>query len=231
MRSFERRVPVEDGYEIAVSVHLPDPLPARAPVLCLFPGGGFGRGYFDLPVDGFSQAEHHTALGTIVVAIDHLGVGESSIPTPEATTLAAVAAANHAAVRSVLDELGPDVDVQVAVGVGQSMGGHIVTAMQAYHRSFDGIAMLGSSVAGTTFPMHPDAQPLVVPEGTTEEQLPWLKMAAVDWPWAFHWNPIPGGDPTRPRTTSIRWSPSTSPAAFLRGRSSRPGGPINTPRS
>ena len=42
------------------------------------PGAGYSRRYFDLPEPGYSEALYHNRRGTIVVALDHLGVGESS---------------------------------------------------------------------------------------------------------------------------------------------------------
>lgn len=47
--------------------------PADTVVFC-YPGGGYGRGYFDLHPNGaagYSQAEHHAAEGCVVVAVDH----------------------------------------------------------------------------------------------------------------------------------------------------------------
>jgi hypothetical protein len=57
--------------------------------------------YFDLPVPGYSQAEHHARQGTVVNAVDYLGAGDSSAPRMEVSTLPAVAA-SHAAISDVL---------------------------------------------------------------------------------------------------------------------------------
>ncbi|WP_232295269.1 hypothetical protein [Parafrankia sp. EUN1f] len=82
-------MPAPDGaWQIAVSIHLPAGELASAgprPVLVALPGGGYNRRYFDLPAAGFSQAEHHCRRGTVVVAIDHLGVGDSTVPPPAVT--------------------------------------------------------------------------------------------------------------------------------------------------
>ncbi|OHV34814.1 MULTISPECIES: alpha/beta hydrolase [Pseudofrankia] len=185
-----------EDWRIAASVHLPagEALAAGPPVLVLMPGGGYNRRYFDLPAPGFSQAEHHASRGTVVVAIDHLGVGESTILPAEVTTLATVAAANHAAVVTILDRMragslaegvAPFQPVAV-VGAGQSLGGHALAGMQAYHRTFDGVAMLGSSMAGTTLPLRPGLT-VRVPDGATAEQATLARMAGADWAWIFHW--------------------------------------------
>jgi pimeloyl-ACP methyl ester carboxylesterase len=152
------------------------------------PGGGYSRRYFDLPGPGYSQAAHHAQRGTIVVAIDHLGAGDSSVPPLELTTLPAVAAAGHAAVAAILGRLRagtlapgvPAVDLAGVVGAGQSIGGQVLAVMQAGQRSFDGVAMLGSSLVGTIIPSRPGASASAVTDGT-----------GIDWGWAFHWRDTP----------------------------------------
>jgi pimeloyl-ACP methyl ester carboxylesterase len=209
LRSFDLRIPVPSGWEIAATVYLPadgDMLTSGSPVLVVLPGGGYNRRYFDLPVAGYSEAAHHVRSGTVVVAMDHLGAGDSSIPPLEVTTLATVAAANHAAVSSVLDRLRagtlvagvPPVDVACAVGAGQSLGGHALVGMQAYHRTFDGVAMLGCSLAGTALPVRPGTPDLVIPDGTTPDQAAQIVLASTDWNWAFHWEDGAEADPSRP---------------------------------
>ncbi|HXY94740.1 MAG TPA: hypothetical protein VEP49_19915, partial [Acidimicrobiia bacterium] len=79
----------------AVTVFTPDPLPDELVVAFGFPGGGYNRRYFDLPValdgelaaelpgpGGSSEARWHAARGWCFVACDHLGVGDSSRPDP-----------------------------------------------------------------------------------------------------------------------------------------------------
>src|SRR5438309_424886 len=67
MRSYELRVDVSGSSEltgeltIAATVHLPDKITGPLTVLFGFPGGGFGRGYYDVRLlPGYSQAEYHT---------------------------------------------------------------------------------------------------------------------------------------------------------------------------
>jgi pimeloyl-ACP methyl ester carboxylesterase len=188
----------EPGWEIAVTVYLPigEVADAGVPVLVLLPGGGYGRLYFDLPDRGYSQADHHVRRGTVVVALDHLGSGESSIPPMEVSTLPVVAAANHAAVNGVLERLRdgtllagrlPAIEIGAVVGAGQSMGGHIAAAMQARHHTFDAIALMGASVLTTTIPRRNAAVPGIIPSqpATTDREPDVLE--DIDWPWAFHW--------------------------------------------
>ena len=239
------RVPVpspdggQQGWEIAATVYLPaaDALARHPPLLALMPGGGYSRRYYDLPGPGYSQAAHHVQRGTIVVAIDHLGAGDSSAPPPELTTLPAVAAANHAAVVAVASRLRagtlapgvPPADLGCVVGAGHSIGGHVLAAMQAAHRTFDGVAILGSSLVHMTIPVRRGAP------GAPADGLPgadW-EVGGIDWGWAFHWQdtPVPAdlasliaadiaaGLPTR--TTAPEWAtvgyPGFTPESVLPG--------------
>jgi pimeloyl-ACP methyl ester carboxylesterase len=195
VRPVDLRVPVPsaDGgepWEVAASVYLPDDdaLAGRPVALVVMPGGGYSRRYFDLPGPGFSQASHHVRSGTVVIAIDHLGAGDSSVPPPELTTLPAVAAAAHAAVTTILGLLRegrlapgvPAVGLTGVVGAGHSIGGQVLAVMQAGHRTFDGVAMLGSSLAGTIIPARPGVSEATAADG-----------AGIDWGWAFHWRDTP----------------------------------------
>jgi pimeloyl-ACP methyl ester carboxylesterase len=141
----------------------------------------------------------------VVVAVDHLGAGDSSVPPPEATSMQAVAAAGHAAVTAILERLRtgtlapgiPPAGIAAVVGAGQSLGGHVLLDMQAAHRTFDGIAMLGSSLVGTRLPSRPGAE-IVIPDGTAPEEAARIVLANTDWAWAFHWEAGVAADPARP---------------------------------
>jgi len=233
--SVDVRIPVPSAnggrpWEIAASVHLPavGALAARPPALVVIPGGGYSRRYFDLARPGYSQAAHHARSGAVVVAIDHLGAGDSSVPPLQLTTLPAVATAGHAAVTAVLGRLRegtlapgiPPVELGAVAGAGHSIGGQVLAVMQSGHRTFDGVAMLGSSLVGTTIPARGGAP------GDAET-------AGIDWGWAFHWRetPVPpelaaliaadiaAGLPTR--QTAPEWAtlsyPGFVPASVLPG--------------
>jgi pimeloyl-ACP methyl ester carboxylesterase len=217
-------VPTADGtstdWEIAASVHLPAEVPPTAPVIVALPGGGYNRRYYDLPGPGFSQSSFHTTRGAIVVALDYLGAGDSSIPASEQTDLSTVAAATHAAVSEILQRIRNGtlqtyigaVDVSRTIGIGQSLGGHIVLATQAHHRTFDAIAMLGSSVAGTVFAYPPDRP---TPPEIAD---PFERLASVDFVYAFHWETeselvrtdVAAGLPLR--SAPVAWGSTTAPA-------------------
>jgi alpha-beta hydrolase superfamily lysophospholipase len=192
MKSIDITIDVTEaaGYgetaSIAATVHLPEPAAiGERPVVCFaLPGGGYSRRYFamDLP-DGDSggQAAWHTDRGWIVVAIDHLGFGESSCYEPDLLTFEHVADANHAAVCEVIARLAagtidPDfaaVSDPFKVGIGQSMGGCFLIVQQAHHGTFDAIGVLGYSAIHTIVPSRP---------GTPNVAMPW--MTRVGYPHA-----------------------------------------------
>jgi len=223
-------VPATDGtgetWQIAATVHLPSDPVERLPVIVAFPGGGYNRHYFDIPQPGYSQAAAHARRGIATIAVDHLGAGDSSIPPTDSTTLACVAAISHAALEAILRKLREGtltpglspLAASAVVGIGQSMGGHALVAMQAHHRSFDGIAVLGSSMVCTTMPARPGARPLAIPADATPAEAALLTIGGTDWPWVFHWEDVPsalkdadtaGGLPIR--RTAPRWGSLTAP--------------------
>ena len=120
-----------------------------------WPGGGYNRRYFDLQLPGrtgYSEAEYHVAKGSIFVACDHLGVGDSAIPEG-AFNHSDTARANAAVARTVLQRLRdgtlvpglPAIANGFPVAMGQSYGGLLLTHLQAEHGIFRGVAMLGWS--------------------------------------------------------------------------------------
>ena len=167
MRSYELAVDVTGvagltgELHTAVTVHLPDRIDEPLRMIFGFPGGGFGRRYYDVQaLPGYSQAQFHTDHGLGFVDCDHLCVGDSSQPDIFTLTYENLAEANHRTVESVLARLraGDLLDgveplrVEAVVGIGQSMGGCLLTVQQANHQTFDGVAFLGWSGLSTNFP-------------------------------------------------------------------------------
>jgi pimeloyl-ACP methyl ester carboxylesterase len=160
----------------AVTVFLPDPgSMSDPPVVCFgFPGGGYSRSYFsfDMPGDsGGGQAGYHTSRGWVFAAVDHLGVGESTIVEPDTLDYETVALANKATVETVVTRLTegtladgfPPVARAVKIGIGQSMGGCFTIVLQAQHAPFDAIASLGYSGIHTLVPSRPGTPPIPWP--------------------------------------------------------------------
>lgn len=124
-------------------------------VLVCWPGGSYGRDYWDIDLpgrDGYSFAEYMTARGFVVIAADPLGVGDSD--RPEDGTLCtydALADAAHGAVQLIRARLTdgtlvaplPPIAGASIVGVGHSMGGGLVVLQQARWGSYEAIAVLG----------------------------------------------------------------------------------------
>jgi alpha-beta hydrolase superfamily lysophospholipase len=150
---------------IAAAVYLPDPakLTSQPVVIFGFPGGGYSKGYFDLNPPGhrgYSQVQHHLGRGFIFAALDHLGVGASSIPDLSALTIEMLGAANDAAIRQISEKLAtgslragfPELPRLVKIAIGQSMGGCITIVMQGRMATCDAIACLGFSAIHTQLP-------------------------------------------------------------------------------
>jgi pimeloyl-ACP methyl ester carboxylesterase len=144
---------------IAAWVFIPLSLPTRtSPVILIcFPGGSFTKAYYHLDVPGFpsgaySFARHMAEKGYIVVAFDHLGVGESTWP-PDGTalTLDVAVQASAAMTKQVRTRWsdgsllggGASQEEVMLVGIGHSMGAALLLAQQAEHGSFDALALLG----------------------------------------------------------------------------------------
>lgn len=249
MRSLDLRIPVPDvpDAELAVSVHTPDDPDPRAPLVVAFPGGGYSRGYYNLQLpdhEGYSQVEHHTAAGHVVVAIDHLGVGDSSPVDLTSLTFESLAAANAGVTAEVvsrlrartLDPALPAFNPVRVVGVGQSLGGAILTVHQANHRTFDAVAFLGWSGRQTILPTPPDkaAAEYVAPERGSAVDREFVASAARsarwgDFSYAFHYDDVPddivGADvgPNAPiREEPIPpWASATTPTCAITALSPR----------
>jgi pimeloyl-ACP methyl ester carboxylesterase len=114
------------------------------PALVCLPGGTYDHRYFDLDVagGGYSFACAFVDRGYTVVAFDQLGTGGSTWPRHE-TGLAEQARAAAGAVEAVRKQLPGGTAV---VGVGHSMGGYVAMVQQASARSYDAVAILGTTV-------------------------------------------------------------------------------------
>ncbi len=182
MRSIDLRVDVTEAAglgepaHIALTVTAPDAV-EDDPVVCFAkPGAGYGRGYFTevLPGSGSAsgaQAAWHVTRGWIFVAVDHLGVGDSSQHDPERISFSSVAAASEAAESEVRQKLAAGtllggfgkVERAVTIGIGQSMGGSLTIVQQGRYHGYDGVGVLGYSPLRTQPPTAPGTAPLPLP--------------------------------------------------------------------
>lgn len=155
------RISLEGKHTIAGWLFLPpaEKVAVDTPMLFCLPGGTYSKAYYHLEVPGYpgySFAQYMAELGFIVVAIDHLGVGESSSPEDPLTITHEIAAAANAAVaRDLRGQLAsgtlhkslPLIRRPELVGIGHSMGGMLATVQQARWNSFDAVASgMGQSV-------------------------------------------------------------------------------------
>ena len=154
------RVALGEPCQISASLFLPEVLPARPTVVVAVPGGTYTRAYWHLEVPGrggYSFAAHLVGAGLAVVALDNLGTGASTRPRDaDQVTFETAAAANAEVAAELADRIGSGrlaagvparADVRL-VGVGHSLGGQLLAVQQAAHRSYERVAVLGSSFLG-----------------------------------------------------------------------------------
>jgi pimeloyl-ACP methyl ester carboxylesterase len=106
-------------------------------------GGGYTRAYWNPPfaAESYSFARWFTERGKAVLAIDMLGMGESSRPEPESKlSRQAIAAAHAEALRQTTANWTGHFSV---TGVGHSMGGMMIITQAAHHPEFDRVAVIG----------------------------------------------------------------------------------------
>lgn len=147
-------LPFDEPSSLASTVHLPAGETPRAVLVC-WAGGSYARAYWDMHVPGhpgYSFAEHMTARGFAVLAVDHLGVGASSKPADgdQVTfeTMSAAAASFVAQVREKLADGAPELGGRPLasvpiIGIGHSLGACLTVVTQSRHRCYDAVALLG----------------------------------------------------------------------------------------
>ena len=147
---------LDEAHFVAVKIYKLINNNVKRAIYC-FPGGTYNRSYYDLDSGGgqnYSFAKSLARDGNIVICVDHLGVGESTKPKIGASlTRSALADAGATAVDYVskalkagtLSASWPPVADIPCIGVGHSLGGLVLLALQARHKIFDAIAVLGWS--------------------------------------------------------------------------------------
>ena len=190
----------------AATVYLPDACPASCPVVFAFPGGGYSRRYYDVSIgddSSYSQARHHTDRNMVLVVCDHLCTGEATMPAdPFAVTLEQLAEANAITAGAIADKLTtgtlapdlPPISTSATVGIGQSMGGCILTVHQGLRETFDAVAFLGWSGRHTAFPDPSGGTlPITVPrrgEDLHHATLPTM-FTPEQFRYCFHYDDVP----------------------------------------
>lgn len=155
------RVDVGDGLALAALVFAPPGEPAYAPLLMCSHGGTLTKHYWHLDGHaGYSFGEHMADRGFIVVTFDQLGTGESDVPGDlEQLTSVAVASASHALAERVTERLASGTLVDGLrplsptrrIGAGHSFGGWMTIRQQGRFRTFDAVAILGTTLLELQF--------------------------------------------------------------------------------
>jgi pimeloyl-ACP methyl ester carboxylesterase len=165
---------VESGEQLtqAAWLFLPEqPADARGVLLCLA-GGTYDKHYWHIDIDGYpgySFGKHLAGSGFVVIAVDHLGVGESTDPTAMGPVgLEMLAKGDAEVARQVREGLRrgdlhdglPPITAPL-IGVGHSMGACLTTMVQATTRPYDAVVLLGYGVQITNvYQETPDAAEL-----------------------------------------------------------------------
>ncbi|MCW2915406.1 MAG: alpha/beta hydrolase [Actinomycetia bacterium] len=160
----------EGGHQVVVDVFAPSAGVEDVSVLWwLQPGGGMSRRYWDLDVPAdvgnYSFARYLASRGFVAVAIDHLGVGESSRPADGfSLTSEVVADVNAYAFDQVIaglrsgtlvDDL-PPLPGLVSIGCGHSAGASLTIYQQARHRSHQALCLFGYGGRGLPSYLDPE---------------------------------------------------------------------------
>lgn len=176
---------------MAAEVFVPER--ACSPPLALFctPGGAMNRHYFDLraaaaPAE-FSFAARLTAAGCHVIALDPLGIGDSTRPTDGyALTPDLLAQALATACAALRRELaagtltGQPLECLRSVGVGHSMGAMLTAIAQAQHGGHQGLMLFGFGTQGLMSALTPEEAQYAHHPAATRAQL--IRLARVRSP-------------------------------------------------
>jgi pimeloyl-ACP methyl ester carboxylesterase len=204
-------LPFGAGQYVSCWVFPPKDARPGTPVLFCLPGGTYTKGYWHLEVPGragYSFAEYLADAGMLVIALDHLGTGEST-PHPRALdlTLDVVAAANSAVVDEIRERAAkgtladgmPPLSLGPTVAVGHSMGALLAIYQQSLFHSYDALAALGYGTSGPiSRRVHSTGAPMpsresVLQEATsgTLDGTPAVSRHAPDLRRHFYWDDVP----------------------------------------
>lgn len=176
------------GARLSASVMLPRGEPNGIAFVC-HPGGGLRKSYYHLQVPGrtgYSMAEFLAERGCVVIAIEHLGTGDSTEPPgAETMSLATMAAGDAAAARALLDLVArgavegqaAPISLRHVVGVGHSMGGGSLCVQQSADQTYDAVAILGFPVSWSHRPVAAGEPPRDRTASATKR----LKSMAAQW--------------------------------------------------
>jgi alpha-beta hydrolase superfamily lysophospholipase len=177
-------------------------LPERPLVIACLAGGTYDRRYYHIEIPGhpgYSMAEYLARRGSVVLVLDHLGIGDSSRPAVQSLlTRDVVAAANRAALQQAYEKLTvgrlapglPAIADFARIGVGHSLGAMQTVTQQARYGTYDRICVLGYTAVG----VHHDVNGRKVPaDSAAVAANPADYVLADRTPLrsVFHWDDVP----------------------------------------
>lgn len=146
-------------------------------LLVALPGGAANRTYFDLAPD-HSFARRVKEAGFDCLIADHPGTASNPRPSDD-----------FISPRAAVDELALalqswSVGYETIIGVGHSMGGMMITLLQARHNLFDAISLMGSSTGGLAWGLNEKARTYIdAPVEKIEADLEALTLDMFGSPW------------------------------------------------
>jgi alpha-beta hydrolase superfamily lysophospholipase len=179
----------------------PHPPRGRASILTLLHGGSYDWRYFHVEVPGhpgYSMARDLVSRRHVALALDQLGVGESSRPAaPRKAVREVVAKATHSAMSQAyaglragtLDPRLPPLPDLLKVGIGHSMGGMQVITEQANFQTYDLVAVLGHSNFGAYIEVNGRPEKNAAPYD--EASPPYKTLDRDRVMRSFHWEETP----------------------------------------
>lgn len=152
-------VPEEGHYETAGWLFAPpvDEIARPLTLIVGVPGGGYARAYYHMQIPGhtgYSFGEHMAEKGILMLALDHIGTGDSTrLRDGDLIDLKLMAACIDEAVRQLREKIEAGTllpglaatDEYRILGIGHSVGGAVMTSGQAHFETFDGIGVLGTT--------------------------------------------------------------------------------------
>lgn len=155
-------------------------------LFCL-PGGGSSAAYFDLSRD-HSFVERMLHFGYNVIVMDCPGTATNALPDNTAFISPRKMADHIASALSKWLESG-SLKKSPVIGVGHSMGGMLITLMQARHKSFQAIAMFGSSAGGLEWGLSEDEKKYIDQEESFSKDIEKLTIKK----FGRYFTPAPAG--------------------------------------
>ncbi len=184
-----------DGISVSLMLPLHDQFNGR--VLYCMPGGGMSAKYFDLGGEdkpSYSFARYFAARGSLVVAIDPVGVADSEGPEdsyalfPDQIVEQYLATIKSLRKGFASGDLHPDLkalEAKVEIGVAHSMGAALTIMAQAAKHPFDALLLLGFGTKGLPQMMDEDEQAVAGDREKILEHLPDFarkRFAGVQYP-------------------------------------------------